>query len=98
MVLRAAASRDPRRFECPAQFQVERPNARQHIMFGHGIHTCPGAPLARSEARVILERFFDRTEHIDIDESVHGPAGARHYDFLPSYMFRGLTNLHITYR
>ena len=97
MVLRGAASRDGRRFECPAEFHVDRPNARQHIMFGHGIHTCPGAPLARSEARVTIERFLDRTDVIEIDEARHGPIDAREYDFLPSYMFRGLVDLHITY-
>ena len=97
MVLRGAASRDGRRFERPGEFQMDRRNARQHIMFGHGIHTCPGAPLARSEARVTIERFLDRAEQIGIDESHHGPAGDRRYQFLPSYMFRGLVDLHLDY-
>jgi cytochrome P450 len=95
MVLRGAASRDPRRFDCPAEFQVERPNARQHLGFGHGIHTCPGAPLARSEARVSIERLFDRTEGITISEEMHGPRGTRRYEYLPSYMHRGLVRLHL---
>ncbi len=46
MVVNGAANRDPRKFECPAEFEVERANARQHLAFGHGPHTCPGAPLA----------------------------------------------------
>ena len=48
-VMIAAANRDPRVFEDPHKFKIDRPNARQHVGFGHGIHTCPGAPLARAE-------------------------------------------------
>ena len=66
MVLNAAANRDPRRFEDPATFDVDRENARHHVAFGRGIHTCPGAPLARAEARVSLERILDRTSDIRI--------------------------------
>src|SRR4029079_18067915 len=47
MVLTGAANRDPRRFDRADEFVVDRVNARQHIAFGHGVHTCPGAPLAR---------------------------------------------------
>ncbi|HEX3963552.1 MAG TPA: cytochrome P450 [Trebonia sp.] len=92
-----AANRDPRQFECPAEFRVRRDNARRHVAFGHGIHTCPGAPLARSEARITIERLLDRTTGISIDEDVHGPAGARRYDYLPTHMFRGLTSLHLNF-
>ena len=52
MVLPGAANRDPRTFECPHEFRLDRPNGRQHLAFGHGIHTCAGAPLARAEGRV----------------------------------------------
>ena len=97
MVVNSAANRDPRQFECPNEFRVDRANARQHVAFGHGIHTCAGAPLARAEARVTLERLFDRMADIRISESVHGPAGARRYQYLPIYLLRGLTNLHLEY-
>jgi hypothetical protein len=89
--LNAAANRDPRRFEDPGTFDVARPNARQHLAFGRGIHTCPGAPLARAEARVSLERLLDRTSDIRISEPRHGPADARRYRYLPTYILRGLT-------
>ena len=46
MVVNGAANRDPGRFDHPSDFEVERANARQHLAFGHGAHTCPGAPLA----------------------------------------------------
>jgi cytochrome P450 len=97
MLLRGAACRDPRRFECPAEFRMDRPNGRHHLAFGHGIHTCPGAPLARSEGRVTIERFFDRTSDIRLSEAAHGPEGQRRFDYLPSFMFRGLTELHLEY-
>jgi len=97
MLLDGAANRDPRRFEHPAEFDVDRPNARQHLAFGHGIHTCAGAPLARAEARVALERILDRMTGIKISETEHGPAGARRYEYVPSYLFRGLTKLHLEF-
>jgi cytochrome P450 len=97
MVLNAAANRDPRRFECPAEFRVDRPNARQHVAFGHGIHTCPGAPLARAEARVAVERFLDRMSDIRISEEKHGPAGARRFNYAPTYILRGLNRLYLEF-
>jgi cytochrome P450 len=92
-----AANRDPRQFECPAKFDHERPNVRRHMAFGHGIHTCPGAPLARSEVRVTIERLFDRTSNIEISEEHHGPKGKRRWSYMPTYMFRGLTDLFLTF-
>jgi cytochrome P450 family 150 subfamily A5 len=97
MVLTGAANRDPRRFEHADEFLVDRPNARQHIAFGHGVHTCPGAPLARAEGRVSIERVLDRMHGITISETEHGPAGARRYDYAPTYILRGLTRLHLEY-
>jgi cytochrome P450 len=88
-----AANRDPRQFECPAEFRANRENVRRHVAFGHGIHTCPGAPLARSETRITIERLLDRTTDIRINEDAHGPVGARRYSYLPTHMFRGLTTL-----
>jgi cytochrome P450 family 150 subfamily A5 len=98
MVLNGAANRDPRRFEDPDEFDVERANARQQIAFGHGAHTCPGAPLARAEARVSIERILDRMHDIRISDVEHGPAGARRYEYAPTYILRGLTRLHLQFR
>jgi cytochrome P450 len=96
-VAAGGANHDPRQFECPAEFRVDRANARQHVAFGHGIHTCAGAPLARAEARVTLERFLDRVSDIRISESEHGPAGERRYDYIPTYFLQGLTSLHLEF-
>jgi cytochrome P450 len=95
MLVNAAINRDPRHFDDPGAFKIDRPNARTHVSFGRGVHTCPGAPLARAEARVSLERLLDRTEDIRIDESQHGPAGARSYRYVPTFILRGLTHLHL---
>ena len=49
MVSPGAANRDPNRFDNPHEFSLERKNVREHIAFSRGIHSCPGAPLARVE-------------------------------------------------
>ena len=98
MVLNGAANRDPRHFDDPDSFDETRPNARHHMAFGRGIHTCPGAPLARAEARVAIERLLDRTSDIAISEREHGPEGARRYRYVPTFIMRGLTELHLEFR
>jgi len=95
MVVNGAANHDPGRFEHPTDFQVERANARQHLAFGRGAHACPGAPLARAEGRITIERLLDRMDNIRISEKEHGPAGARRYDYVPTYILRGVSRLHL---
>ena len=97
MVLNGAANRDPNHFYVPAEFDVDRTNARQHLAFGQGAHTCPGAPLARAEARVSIERLLDRMADIAISEAEHGPASNRRYEYLPTYILRGLRALHLEF-
>lgn len=97
MLLPGAYNRDPAHFEQPDVFRVDRPNVREHMAFGRGIHTCPGAPLSRAEGHVSLERILSRMKDIRISEEHHGPADARRYDFDPSFVIRGLTELHITF-
>ena len=65
------------------------------LAFGLGVHTCPGAPLARAEGRVTLERLLDRMADIRISEAHHGPAGARRYHYVPTYILRGVSRLHL---
>jgi cytochrome P450 family 150 subfamily A5 len=92
-IANGAANRDARKFENPAEFQLDRKNARLHVGFGAGRHACPGAPLARAETVVALNRMFDRTSDIRISEKVHGPPGARRYSYLPTFILRGLTHI-----
>ncbi|MGH9920785.1 MAG: cytochrome P450, partial [Nitrososphaerales archaeon] len=95
MLLPGACNRDPRVFENPYEFDIDRRNARQHLGFGHGIHTCVGAPLARAEGKVTVNRFLDRTSGISISTEHHGSVHDRHYDYLPTYFLRGLASLHL---
>jgi cytochrome P450 len=82
-----SANRDERVFEQADEFRVDRSNAKQ-AAFGHGIHYCIGAPLARLEARVALEALLDRYAAIRVDPdarlSWHGTNvfGARHLPLL----------------
>jgi cytochrome P450 len=97
MVVNGAANRDPRHFECPAEFRVDRDNAKDHLTFGRGPHACPGGPLARAEARVSVQRLLDRMLDIRISEDAHGPAGARRYRYAPTYILRGLQKLELEF-
>ena len=97
LLLPGAANRDPRVFDDPAELRLDRPNSRQHLAFGHGIHTCAGAPLARAEGRVALERILDRMTDIRLSDAHHGPPGDRHFDYLPTFFMRAIESLHVEF-
>ncbi len=96
-IANSAANRDARKFENPAEFQLDRKNARHHVAFGAGRHACPGAPLARAETVVALNRMFDRTSDIRVSEAVHGPRDARRYSYLPTFILRGHTHINLEF-
>ncbi|MBT2385104.1 cytochrome P450 [Streptomyces sp. ISL-11] len=62
----ADADRDPARFDDPGRFDIRR-DARGHIAFGHGIHYCLGAPLARLEARIAVRSLLERFPDLALD-------------------------------
>jgi cytochrome P450 len=97
MVLNGAANRDPRHFDDAAMLRVERGEAREHLAFGRGVHSCPGGPLARVETRVSIERLLERTKEIRISGEHHGSPDARRYRYVPTYILRGLTQLHLEF-
>jgi cytochrome P450 len=87
----SSANRDESRFGCPASFDLDRARPGDqgggHVAFGHGIHYCLGAPLARLEAEIafgaLLDRFPDMTLAVP-------PAELR---WRPSTLIRGLETL-----
>jgi len=65
----ASANRDPAQFQNPDRFDIERePN--RHLAFGHGIHYCVGAPLARLEARIALPMMLEQLRDLQRVEGV----------------------------
>lgn len=96
MLALAAANRDPKRWPDPHAFELNRPRIKEHVGFGRGAHTCAGAPLARVEVRVILEKFLEHTADIDMVEARHGPRDDRRLDYEPSFIIRGLSELHLS--
>jgi cytochrome P450 len=97
MVLPGACNRDARKFADPNTFSPDRPNVREQIAFVRGAHSCPGAPLARAEGRISLNRILDRMADITVSEEHHGPADDRHYTYEPTFIMRGLSELHLEF-
>ncbi|MFV8819224.1 cytochrome P450 [Haliea sp. E17] len=95
MVAIAAANRDAKRWEAPAEFNMDRPKLREHLAFSRGPHVCAGAPLARVEVRIILEHLLGNTSLIDFDEARHGDKQHREVDYEASFIIRGLSELHL---
>lgn len=91
----SAANRDPRRWEDPNEFKLGRHKIIEHVGFGRGKHVCAGAPLARVEVRILLEKLLAYTSNIELDEETHGPRGNRTYNYEPSFIIRGLESLHL---
>ena len=66
-----SANRDERFFgPDAAEFRVDRPNARQHVSFGAGVHHCLGAALARLEAEITFRRMLERMPELSLDGDV----------------------------
>ncbi|MEO0982646.1 MAG: cytochrome P450 [Pseudomonadota bacterium] len=61
-----SANRDPRHWERPDDFWIERPNVRSHVSFGFGIHRCVGNRLAELQLRVLWEEILERFDRIEL--------------------------------
>jgi cytochrome P450 len=78
-----SANRDPKQFPDAGRFDIAR-DPNPHIAFGHGVHACLGAPLARLEARIALADFLERVKGFELAGEgpweprkalhVHGPS------------------------
>ena len=67
-LITGAATRDPRAFDRPDEFDIERQPGIT-IGLGHGVHSCLGAALARMESRIAIEELVTRWQRLEVDES-----------------------------
>ncbi|MFJ4876545.1 cytochrome P450 [Streptomyces sp. NPDC088745] len=86
LVSLAAGDRDPARYPDPDRFDIRRA-PQGHLAFGHGIHFCVGAPLARLEGRIAIRTLLERCPDLALDP------GAGTLDWLPGLLIRGVREL-----
>ena len=84
----AAANRDPEVYTNPEQFDIQR-NEAPPVAFGHGIHYCLGAPLAKLEAEIAFQKLFEKMPNLQVKNPEP--------DWVPSLAIRALNTLHLTY-
>jgi cytochrome P450 len=87
VLLNGSANRDERRFADADRFDVHRQIGR-HLSFGHGIHLCLGAALARLEGRVALDEVLNRFPdwEVDYEEAVQARTSTvRGWEKLPVF-------------
>lgn len=90
IVVLASAHRDPGRFPDPDTFDIRREPA-PHLAFGHGIHYCLGAPLARMEGRIAIRSLLERCPGLVLDGD---PAALA---WRPGHLVRGVQRLPVRY-
>ncbi|MFD3454599.1 cytochrome P450 [Streptomyces sp. NPDC058691] len=90
LVALASADRDPDRFGDPDRFDIRR-DARGHVAFGHGLHHCLGAPLARLEGRVAIGSLLERCPGLALDTEPEA------LQWLPGMLMRGVRSLPVRF-
>ncbi|MFT6775644.1 MAG: cytochrome P450 [Paracoccaceae bacterium] len=88
LIALTSANRDEAQFDDPERFDVARPNARDHIAFGNGLHFCIGAPLARLEMRVVLEELLAAYPDMALAEG-------QTFEYIRTIAFRGPERLEV---
>jgi cytochrome P450 len=88
-LLFASANRDECRFAEPDVVDVDRANVKEHLAFGNGEHFCPGAGLARAEARIATEVILDHLADLRL-------ATGNDFRYGDSFVLRGLEQLLVT--
>ncbi|MGE2717001.1 cytochrome P450 [Mycolicibacterium litorale] len=86
LLMWGAANRDPRQFDTPNEFRLDRSNGKGHLAFGRGAHFCVGAALARLEAKIALRMLLEQTTWIE---------AADIGQWLPSILVRRLERLEL---
>jgi cytochrome P450 len=88
VVVYCSANRDESLFDEPDEFRPDRPNLKEHLAFGKGIHFCLGAALSRLEGRVALQELSRRLDSFALSSD-------NELAYHPSFMLRGLTRLQL---
>jgi cytochrome P450 family 144 len=89
LLMWGAANRDPRHFDMPDDFRLDRGAVKGHVTFGKGAHFCVGASLARLEAQIVFQMLLEQTTWIEAADVGR---------WLPSILVRRLERLDLTIR
>jgi cytochrome P450 len=90
LLLFGSGNRDETVFPRPDDVDLDRPNVRDHLAFGRGLHVCPGAPMARAEIRVALETLLHRLPGLHLADGYEPTS-------IASCFFRGLESLRVAW-
>ncbi len=88
----ASANRDAAQYPDPERFDVRRENAKSNVAFGHGVHMCIGASLARKEMNVAFRVLLERLEGFELD------CDPSELEWQPNVLLRGLKTLPVRFR
>lgn len=86
-----AANQDAARFPDPMKFDVTRPNLKEHVAFGKGVHHCLGAALSRREMNGGFKVIFERMENFRLSPGAEEPV------FMPNALLHGLAGLELSF-
>ncbi|WP_329205798.1 cytochrome P450 [Streptomyces sp. NBC_00683] len=89
LIALGAANRDPARFPVPDRLDPDR-DAAGHLAFGHGIHRCVGAPLAKAEAEIVLRAVLTRFPRLQL------AVPTEQLSWRPTRLIRGLVSLPVS--
>ncbi|NIP13359.1 MAG: cytochrome P450 [Pseudomonadales bacterium] len=87
----AAANQDDEQFPDPLKFDITRPNLKEHVAFGKGVHHCLGAALSRREMNGGFKVIFERMENFRLTPDTPEPV------FMPNALLHGLARLDLSF-
>jgi cytochrome P450 len=90
LAVSSAAGRDPRRYVCPAEIDLDRTRLYDHLAFGYGGRMCIGAGLARAEVQEAIAAVLDRLPRLRLDETAEPPR-------YRGFMLRSFRPLNVTF-